>query len=260
MRPPKFRAKRSNGRRVTALLTFFLNFNFFIFDHVTVIGVLICCDVPNFIKIGSRVWPPDARNCWMFNAALLGNGLCHGNYIMADMSGTWWNATTQVSSKSVDWEASYGISNVFQHLGHNLLLYTKFHQNLFTRFVYRRPWLQNVQCAVARQRTLPWQPRHGGHVGNMMGCDHPSFVPVGPLVGELWHFQYFPTWRPAAILNFKNFNIWSRDCQCGFNLLLCTKFHQNWFIGMSNICLWYPQWKARPLIKKALLRDGRAFF
>ena len=64
MRPPKFRAKRSNGRRVTALLTFFLNFNFFIyFDHVTVIEVLICCDVPNFIKIGSRVWPPDARNC-----------------------------------------------------------------------------------------------------------------------------------------------------------------------------------------------------
>ena len=36
-----------------------------------------------------------------------------------------------------------------------------------------------------------------------MGCDHPSFVPVGPLVGQLWHFQYFLTWRPAVILNLK---------------------------------------------------------
>jgi len=27
------------------------------------------------------------------------------------------------------------------------------------------------------------------------------------LVGELWHFEYFPTWLPSAILNFKNFNI-----------------------------------------------------
>jgi len=44
-------------------------------------------------------------------------------------------------------------------------------------------------------------------VGDMMGCDHPICVPVGPLVGELWHFEYFPTWRPSAILNFKNFNI-----------------------------------------------------
>ena len=31
------------------------------------------------------------------------------------------------------------------------------------------------------------------NIGNMMGCDHPSCVPVGPLAGELWHFDYFPT-------------------------------------------------------------------
>ena len=92
-----------------------LNFKKLIFDHVTVIAVLIYCCLPNFIKIGSRVWPPYAHNCWMFNAPLLGN-------------------------------------------------------------------------AVARQRTLPWQPHHGGHVGGMMGCDHPSWVSVGPLVSELWHF------------------------------------------------------------------------
>ena len=43
---------------------------------------------------------------------LLGNDCYHDNRIMADMSGTWWNATTQVSSQS-----SYGISNIFQHGG-----------------------------------------------------------------------------------------------------------------------------------------------
>jgi len=59
-----------------------------IFDHVTVIVVLICCRVPNFIKIGSRVRLPDAHNCRIYNAPLLGNGRCHGNHIMADMSGS----------------------------------------------------------------------------------------------------------------------------------------------------------------------------
>jgi len=92
-----------------------------IFDHMTVIVVLTC--IPNFIKIGSRVRPPDAHNCRMFNAPL--------------------------------------------------------------------------------QRPLPWQLHHRGHVRHMMGCDHPSCVRVGPLVGKLWHLEYFPTWRPSAILNFK---------------------------------------------------------
>jgi len=59
----------------------------FIFDHVTVIAALTCCCAPNFIEIGSRVWPPDAHNCRMFNAPLLGNGRRHGNRITADMSG-----------------------------------------------------------------------------------------------------------------------------------------------------------------------------
>jgi len=56
-----------------------------IFDHVTVFVVLICVCLPNFTKIGSRVRPPDAHNSRMFNAPLLG---CHGNRIIADMSGT----------------------------------------------------------------------------------------------------------------------------------------------------------------------------
>jgi len=140
--------------------------------------------------------------------------------------GTWWDATTKVASQSVHLQASYGISNTFQqrpsailnfknfniwshdcHCGPNLLLHTEFHQHWFTISASRRPWLHNVQCAVARQRPSPWQPHHSGHVGHMMGCDHPSCVPVGPLVGELCHLEYFPTWRPSAILNFKNFNI-----------------------------------------------------
>ena len=40
------------------------------FDHVTVIVALTCCYVPNFIEIGSRIRPPDAHNCRMFNAPL----------------------------------------------------------------------------------------------------------------------------------------------------------------------------------------------
>jgi len=35
----------------------------------------------------------------------------------------------------------------------------------------------------------------------MMGCDHQSFVQIGPLVGELLHFQHFAIWLPFAILN-----------------------------------------------------------
>ena len=55
---------------------------------MTIIEVLIYCCVPNFIKIGSRVRPPDAHNCKIFNAPFLGNShCCHGNRIMADISG-----------------------------------------------------------------------------------------------------------------------------------------------------------------------------
>ena len=48
---------------------------------------------------------------------------------------------------------------------------------------------------------MPWQLHHGGHVGNMMGCDHPSFIQIGPLIRELQRFQHFAIWRPSAILN-----------------------------------------------------------
>ena len=46
-----------------------------------------------------------------------------------------------------------------------MMLYTKFHQDWFSRSACNRPQLLNVQCTVARQRPLLWQPHHGGHVG-----------------------------------------------------------------------------------------------
>jgi len=117
----------------------------FIFRDVTANEFQICYSVPNFIKIGSRVRPPDAHNCQMFNERLPGNDCYHVNRIVAATSGTWWDASTQVSSKSVHWWVSYSISNIFQrpsailnlkknHIWScdcywvpNLLLCTKFH-------------------------------------------------------------------------------------------------------------------------------------
>jgi len=40
--------------------------------------------------------------------------------------------------------------------------------------------------------------------------------------------KWFSIWLPSAILNFKNFDIWSHDCHRVPNVLLRTKFHQNW--------------------------------
>jgi len=60
--PPRFRPNWSIGRRVIAFPIFFQHggpppswiLKILIFDHATVIAVLTCCCVPNFIKIGSR--------------------------------------------------------------------------------------------------------------------------------------------------------------------------------------------------------------
>ena len=102
---------------------------------------------------------------------------------------------------------------------------SKFHHNCGC-FWPLHPIKPERQCAVSSN------DQHQGNgcvVEVLVGCDRPSFAPISPLVGELWHFQCFPTWLPSAILNFKNFNIWSPDCYRGPNLPLCTKFHQNWF-------------------------------
>jgi len=119
----------------------------------------------------------------------------------------------------------------------NLLLYTKYFIKIWSRV--RPPDDHNVQCAVARQRPLPWEPHHGSHVGDTMGCDYPSFIQIGALVSQLWHFQHFPIWRLSTILNFENFHIWSRtfwsrDCHWVPNLLLYTKFYQNWITRSAS--------------------------
>jgi len=72
-----------------------------------------------------------------------------------------------------------------------MLWCTKFHQNLFTRSASRIQIPVTAECAVASQWPLPWL-HHDEPVGNMMECDHPRFVQIGPLGGEIWHFQYFP--------------------------------------------------------------------
>ena len=48
---------------------------------------------------------------------------------------------------------------------------------------------------------MPWQPQHGGHVGDMMACYCPSCVPDGRLVGELWHCEYIS--NMAAVRHFE---------------------------------------------------------
>jgi len=144
---------------------------------MTVILVLICCCVPNFIEIGSRVrgvQPPDAHKSWMFNAPFLGNGCCHGNRIMADTSETWWDAAT-------------------------------FHLNRS--------------------------------------------------IGELWHFQYFPTWRPSAILSFKNFNIYHLTvivvliCYCVPNFIKTGSrirppdAHNCWMFNATAVAMATTSWR-----------------
>ena len=84
-----------------------------LFGHAIIIDFGICCCARIFI-IGSRFRPPASITVKMFNARLLGNGVAMATASW-QTSGTWWDATTEVSSKSVHWQESYGISNIFQH-------------------------------------------------------------------------------------------------------------------------------------------------
>jgi len=40
----------------------------------------------------------------------------------------------------------------------------------------------------------PWQLHHGVHIEDSMGWNHPSFVQIGPLIGEIYsifnNFKY----------------------------------------------------------------------
>ena len=53
------------------------------------------------------------------------------------------------------------------------------------------------------------------NIGNMMGCDHLSCVPVAPFAGELWHFEYFPTTTVRQLLIFDHTTVTVvRICCC----------------------------------------------
>ena len=74
MWPPKLRQSRSIGRHLKYFPTWrpsaifnFKKFNIWSHDHHC--GPNFCC-IPNFIKIGSHIQPPDAHNCRMFNATI----------------------------------------------------------------------------------------------------------------------------------------------------------------------------------------------
>jgi len=41
-----------------------------------------------------------------------------------------------------------------------------------------------------------------------------NFTEIGQSVDELWPKKAIYKMAAAAILNFKNFNFWSRDCHC----------------------------------------------
>ena len=94
---------------------------------------------------------------------------------------------------------------------------SKFHENCGCFFDLYTPQNWNVNCAVSSNDQIPrkrfcsigvaWtrppksRPNRShrkrsysiSNIGNMMGCDHLSCVPVGPFADELWHFEYFPT-------------------------------------------------------------------
>jgi len=107
------------------------------------------------------------------------------------------------------------------------------------------PQNQNIYCGVNSNDHIPrkrfcsrgvawtWAPKSRtnrshrkrsysiSNIGNMMRCNHLSCVPVGPFADELWHFELSNNDRPP--FRILTFNIWSRDCHCGPNMLLCTK-------------------------------------
>ena len=119
------------------------------------------------------------------------------------------------------------------------------------------PQNQNDHCAVGSNN----QYQGNGFAAEvLLGRDHPRVVPIGPIIWGVIAFPILGTWwdattqvasqsvhwqasygilnifhqRPSTILNFKNVNIGSRDCHCRSNLLLYTKFHQNWFTRSAS--------------------------
>jgi len=90
MWPRNLRSSLSIGRRVMPFVIFSQLCSrppcwiskILILNHVTVIVVLTFLFIPNYVELGLCVRAADAHYCRMFNASLVGSGLCHGNRIM----------------------------------------------------------------------------------------------------------------------------------------------------------------------------------
>jgi len=232
--------------RPSAILNF-KNFNIWSRDCHWSRNLLLCT---KFHKIGSRVRPPDAHNCWMLNAPLLGNGLSHVNSIMAAMSGRRWDSTTQVSSQSVHSWASYGISNMASvrnfELKKNLIFdhetviqivicscvpnFIKIGSRVrppdaHNCWIFNAPLLGTARAmATASRRTCPGQDE-------MLS---PKFRPNSSIGRPVTPFPTFSNMAAVRHFEFQKKYIWSCDCHWSRNLLSCTKFHQNWFTRSAS--------------------------
>ena len=77
---------------------------------------------------------------------------------------------------------------------------------------------QSPNC-IRKQKIRSVDGRYLPHYRNSVKNCFPThnFTETGQSAAKLW-----PKWRPSAILNYKNFHIWSRDCHWVPNLYLCT--------------------------------------
>jgi len=87
-----------------------------------------------------------------------------------------------------------------------------------------------VAWTQVSSQSVPWRRKRSYsifNIGNMMGCDHPSCVPVGPLAFRIFsNNDRQPFWIKKIIFD--------HVTNCCPNLLLYTKFHQNWFTRSAS--------------------------
>ena len=89
--------------------------------------------------------------------------------------------------------------------------------------------MRNVQCAVAGQRPLPWQPHDGTHVGHVMGCDHRrrthrgngAFAPVlSKVPGQTYLFAPV-LFGPEFHLLYLVIRVWYAERNCAARCVNC---------------------------------------
>ena len=99
-------------------------------------------------------------------------------------------------------------------------------QPCFMKIVYVfdicTPSNQNVHFAVSSNDQIP-RKRFCSR-----GIVWTRLTKSRPFAGELWHFEYFPTTTVRQLLIFDHMT------HCCPNLLLYTKFHQNWFTRSAS--------------------------